>query len=138
MIRTHRASGHFRLLACGSLTAFVITVSACAAQSESSLSPDERVWCTDRSNASVNVTAVAFEMDRLKVPEPSPGYLRARLQSRGYTTLGDSTPSWALAALGDPELIDEVATDQPAAYRQACRAAYEARGSILNLVSPST
>lgn len=127
--RVVSASGHVAVL--------VILVAACAAQSESLLSADERAWCRDPSNANVNIYAVAHAMDRLDIPEPSPGFLRARMESRGRKPLGDSPPSWTLAAFEDAELIQEVATSRPTEYRQACRAAYEDRGSIIRLDSAS-
>jgi hypothetical protein len=86
----------------------------------------------------MNIYAVAYAMDRLDIPEPSPGYLRARMEGRGYRPLGDRPSSWTLAALGDPELIDDVATTRPTEYQKACRAAYDARGFIRRLDSPST
>ncbi len=122
----------------GLVALLVILAASCTAQSEFPLSPDERAWCGDRSNANVNIYAVAHAMDRLDIHEPSPGFLRARIESRGGRLLGDSQPSWVLAASLDPELIDEVATTRPTEYRQACRAAYGARGSIRRLDSPST
>lgn len=70
-------------------------------------------------------------MDRLDISEPSPGFLKARLESRGFTPLGNTIPPWALVAAADPTLMSDMARDRPTDYARACRDAYAKRGDFI-------
>lgn len=112
------------------LAAVGLAAGGCAPPSAVILSREEQRWCT---NGSSNALSVAAAMDRLDIPEPSPGFLKARLESNGFAALGDTVPSWALTAAADHALMSDMARDRPGDYAMACRDAYAKRDYIRDL-----
>jgi hypothetical protein len=84
-------------------------------------------WCMGKGPSGPNVVIVAWEMDRERIPEPSPGWLAARLRASGWQ--GSETVSWSLAAIAEPAIISEFSKLDPTSYAAACTQAYAGRTS---------
>jgi hypothetical protein len=84
-------------------------------------------WCMDKGPSGPNAVIVAWEMDREHIPEPSPGWLVARLRASGWQ--GSETVSWSLAAIADPAIISEFSKLDSTSYAAACTEAYKRRTS---------
>ena len=113
-----------RIVMLGGLLAWV--VAACgpghqgASASPPAMSTEASEWCGSPDNR----TAVAFEMDLLRIAEPAPGWLDSRIRAAGYRPLGSGGTSWAVAVVASPGILDEFRQIDQAAFAAACEDAF--------------
>ena len=83
------------------------------------------VWCFGGTTTAGNRTAVAAEMDLMRIQEPSPGWLQSRVEAAGYRPLSSAPIPWALANTVVPDVLDQLRSVDPVTVASACTRAYE-------------
>jgi hypothetical protein len=81
-------------------------------------------WCFGGTTTG-NRTAVAAEMDLMRIQEPSPGWLQSRVEAAGYRALSSAPIPWALANTVVPDILDQLRSVDPVTVASACTRAYE-------------